>query len=568
MASSTEIKELAEFWKGDYYAGVRGEQRIDDAYYRDVFDVPTLISPSRVQRTGRASRLIDSPVEHIFTNNPIVTRKPLKETNQAKLSALAVSAETTRWLRLAKRANPDPLKQFPKNLMLRGEAWFQVGHNEKWVTGKKQRQGSPIQLLTPDPVVVYGDPDNEENGVPERVIIYYESSPASFLYRFPEWTNPKNISLNDKTVLISALLYMDPDQFYFEIDGEVLKDQKNPYGCVTFVHALSGFGTSSPDGRPEDLIVGRLRKSRDRLIRDCAIVSDIDSTFHLFANRNIDVQPIDDQHEMPVGFQENYIMGKGLIHEIPYGIKITRSEEMLPEPQLFQYYRDIVAEFEMEDPLVMSGAIIGTSGRQQGMGLAAALSRYETIIQNTEDALATALGIGLKICEKVPTLCPDEYGMTKKDIAKSYEVSLELRAEDPVATSAKATLGSRLYQQGEIDLFTNLTQYQGKTQSEAQEIMTNILVDRVTFNSPDVAELMGLKLAEKAGLLEDLELLKQRRRAAQGTQQPSGLVPPVPPSEMRQRTGEIKTPLGSEMADMALAGRPARQAPSPFTRQQ
>tara|TARA_Y100000310_G_C20695655_1_gene825498 strand:- start:1795 stop:3498 length:1704 start_codon:yes stop_codon:yes gene_type:complete len=567
MASAQEIKKLAEFWAGDYYTGVRGEQGIDDGFYRDVFDVPTLINPARVQRTGRASRLIDSPVEHIFTNNPIVTRKPLKGTNQSKLSALAISAETTRWLRLAKRANPNPLKQFPKNLLLRGEAWFQVSHNEKWVMGKKEREGSPIQVLTPEPMVVFGDPDREENGVPERVIIYYQASPASFLYRFPQWGNPKNRSLNDKVTLISALLYMDPDQIYFEIDGQTLKDQKNIYGCVPFVHALSGFGTSSPDGRPEELIVGRLRKSRDRLVRECAIVSDIDSTFHLFANRNIDVQPVDDSHEVPVGFQENYVMGKGLMHIIPYGINISRSDEMLPEPQLFQYYRDIVSEFEMEDPLVMSGAITGTSGRQQGMGLESALSRYETIIQNTEDALATALGIGLKICEKVPTLCPDEFGMTKIDIAKSYAVSLELRAEDPVATSTKATLGSRLYQQGEIDLFTNLTQYQGKSQSEAQEIMTNILVDKVTFNSPDVAELMGLKLAEKAGLLEDLEFLRQRRRQAE-TQQSSGLLPPASPSEMRQRAGEIETPLGQEMADMALTGRPARRAPAPFTRQQ
>lgn len=563
MATQQEIHNLKAYLVEDLYKGVRAQQAIDRSFYNDTFSVPELIQIERIQRTGRASRMIDSPAENIITSNPQVTRKPHKESQTSKDSALAVSTELNRWLSIWKRSNPNPIKQFVKNLLLTGEAYFHPIHNEKWVTGNKIRKGAPILLLVPDPYNIYADPTEDENGVPERVVVWYPRKPSIIKTLYPNWANPEGKKLEDDSVTIDWLEHWDTDQIYFEADGQVLHNVKNRYGFPPYVHALSGFGTTSPEGRLEDLIVGRLRKSRDRLRRECAIVSDIDASFHLFANRNIDVQPTDERFEVPEDFAQNYQMGAGKIHELPFGIAVTHSEQLLPEPQLFQYYRDIVTEFELEDPLVMSGIAMGGSGRQQDMTYVAAMRRYDTIVENTEYALATALGMALKMCEQIPTLCPTEYGMKKDDIGKYYDVTVALKADDPIEADRKATLGSRLYGEGQIDLETNLTKYQLYTQDEADEIISNILVDRVTFQSPEVAELMGLKLAEKAGLADDLEILKQRRMQLESQQKTLGQMPP-PSTQARQARGEVGSPMGREMIDEALRQRGQRRPPEGY----
>ncbi len=556
MTTQAEIHDLKNYLVDDFYIATRAEQRTDELYYHDTFDVPTLIQPSRIQRTGRASRMIDSPSEHIITSNPEAFRV-LPDNEAGKKKAMAVASEVNRWVSFMKRTNPNPFKEFVKNLLLRGEAWYHPIHSERWVMGTKKeremnRQGSPMLLQTPDPLTVYADPNEDENGIPDRVIVWYMRKPTIIMNNYPEWKNPEKKKLDEQATMIDWFEYWDKDMVQFEADGQIVHQAKNIYGFVPFVHGLSGFGKQSPDGLIEDLIVGRLRKSRDRLVRECAIVSDIDSTFHMFANRNIDVQPSDAQHEVPADFAEKYEMGQGKLHILPFGIEIKKSEELLPEPQMFEYYRGIQAEFELEDPLVMSGIAVGGTGRQQQMTETSAMRRYDTIVENTEHAASVALGLGLKMCNKIPTLCPTEYGLKKADIGTDTTVTIKLKADDPIEADRKATLGSRLYSERQIDLRTNLIKYQGYTQEETEDIITNLLVDKVTFESPEIAELMGLKLAEKAGLAEELNLLKQRRQQIEQSGQGGGQQP---------RGSEVQTAQGREMIDLALTNQGQRNPP-------
>ena len=75
--------------------------------------------------------------------------------------------------------------------------------------------------------------------------------------------------------------YWADTQRYFEADAEgVLGPQENIYKFVPFVNCLAGFGRKSGSGEPADLVVGRLRKVRDLLIRECAITSSIDSIYY------------------------------------------------------------------------------------------------------------------------------------------------------------------------------------------------------------------------------------------------------------------------------------------------
>jgi len=558
MESKDEIYKLKSYLVDDFYTKTRGEQGTDRSFYDDTFPVPQVRVPGRIQRTGRASRMIDSPAEHIITSNPQAWRRPFKsDVAIHEDAATKVAAELNRWIGVMKRGNPNPPKEFVKNLLLCGESWIHPIHNELWVKGskaerEKNRKGLPILFLLPEPMNVYADPNEDENGIPTRVIVWYQRKPAIVKARYKDWKRPPESEKEDSD-LVDWLEFWTDEQIYIDADGVVLQNTKNPYGINTWIHKLSGFGKTAPDGEMADLVVGRLRKVRHLLARECAIVSDVDTILHMFADRSIDVQPIDDNHSIPPDFAEKYERGTGLIHEIPHGITITPAMKELPEPAEYQYLASVQAELEREDPLVMAGSPIAGSGRQQDMTMVSAMRRYDTIVENTEHAFSTALGMGLKICEKIPTLCPTEYGMKKKDIDGYYDVTVQLKADAPVEEDRKATLGSRLYQQGEIDLETNLTKYQGYTEAEAGDIISNILVDRVTFQSPDVAELMGMKLAEKAGLTEEMALLKQRRTETGGMGAPQ-----------QGRPSEVKTPLGREMIDEALRNRGQRSSPDGY----
>ena len=137
-----------------------------------------------------------------------------------------------------------------------------------------------------------------------------------------------------------------------------------------------------------------------------------------------------------------------------------------------------------------------------------------------------------------------------------------LKAHDPVEADRLSTLGDRLWNggNGSIDLRTNLIQYQGYTEDKAEDIIANILVDRLTLYNPDVAAIMGMEFAEQAGLERYLAKLQQRQQEAPPT--PKGIMPPASPTEELRRKGEVKTQMGMEMAPESTRG--ARRPPEGY----
>jgi len=211
----------------------------------------------------------------------------------------------------------------------------------------------------------------------------------------------------------------------------------------------------------------------------------------------------------------------------------------------------------------MAGFPQGASGRQDDLASMAAMKRYETVVENTENGFATAVEMALKICKIIPTLKPDD--VHKTDLDAKIECEVKLKASDPIEADRKATLGDRLWNggMGAIDLRTNLIEYQGYSEGDAEEIIENILIDKVTLQSPEVAELMAYKLAEKAGLAEDLEILRMKRAMAE--QQAKDLQSVPTPSEQTRTQGEVRTGQGREMIDQALVSRGSRRPPERYT---
>lgn len=557
----SDIQKLREYYSSTLYGEKIRQQQIDLDYYNDRFPLnDIIISPVTIMRTGKARRLIDSPADHIVTDNPQAFRIKIKNTaTEDAANERITTMLNTKWLQAFKRQNPNVFKQFVKYDLLMGEAWGQIVHNPLFKRGVKE-DVLPVILRIPDPIMVLASPNEDENGVPEHIILFYERTPYIIKQNFPAFTNPLKAGEKHKKLTATWIEYWDNGQRYFEADGQVLLDDDNPYGFVPFVHKLAGFGSEGYEGKMEELVVGRLRFSRDTLRRECAIISSMDYAIHSFSNRSFDVQGTE-MHPVPADFWKNYLSGVGLGHTLPTGVTVTRSVEALPELQLFQYLATINLQLELEDPLVTEGIPIGTSGRQQSMTLASALLRYSTIIENTNNAFSTLLGMGLRIIDKIPGQLPSE--LKREDLNENYEITVELKASDPLEDDRKATLGSRLVSQGEIDMTTNLIEFKGYTEERAKQIMINTLRDKVLFQSPDVAELIGLRAAEKSGMAGDLQLLRERRQLVEKGQ---GIEDTVSPTEQQRRAGETKTGEGFDLIDTSLKQRGARQAPERFTR--
>lgn len=561
-----EIRTLKDYYKDQLYMKVRAEQKIDDGFYKDEFAVPQLDSTVPISRTGSTQQIVDVPLEQISSAKLTASRKPIKDTQMEIASANRITTMFNDiWI---DRINKMGLvKEFIKNQFLRGEAWIHPLHNESWVVAPYEKNGIPIIFLIPDPMIIYASPNEDENGVPENVIVFYERNPRIIKLNYPAWSNPEHKGGEKKGDNAIWMEYWDKDTRYFEADGEgVLGPQKNIYGFVPFVHKNGGFGKLySPDGSMEDIIVSRIKKDRSLLQRECAIASDMDYIIHTFANRSIDVQG-DDQHIIPPDFGSKYEIGTGLVHELPPGIKVTRSEELLPEPQMFQYLYALQAEIGRALPSVLSGNTSGQSGRLYDFSYTTAMKRWENIIKNTEYAFATAFSMSLEMMDKINKLIPDE--IKKDDIDKYYEVTCSLKPEDPVEEDRLSTLGQRLWNGGNgcIDLRTNLTKYQGYSQEQTEEIIADILVDKLTLYNPDVAQVMGMVFAEESGMVKYIEEAKKNQQMQLQQQQALQQVPP--PSAVQRTQGQAQTPLGKEMVDIALSNRGARTPPQAYTRGQ
>ena len=423
------------------------------------------------------------------------------------------------------------------------------------------KKGLPVLFLTPDPIVIFASPNEDENGIPEHVIVWYERMPWSVKLGWPQWTNPRGAGLGEgKPETVQWLEYWDKNEYYYEADEEpVLKGkfQKNIYGFVPWVHKVSPFGKISPEGRMEELIVGRLTRLRDLIIRQTAITSDVDNGMHMFSNQSFDVQPVDDQHEVPENFAEEYEMGAGFIHEIPAGITVTPSEQLLPSSEAFQYLYKLDADIGAETPASLTGATVGATGRQLDIAKTTAMNRFEGVTNGVNDMFSVSVDMALKMIDTVPGLYPND--LKKGDTKYFTEVTIQLKPEDPVEMDRMATLGSRLYAQNEIDPITNLVQYKGYSQDEAMKIMIDMLKWKVLLESPEISQIIGLRAAEKSGMAEYLQILQNQAN------QPQKPIVDLPTNSAKQRaTGEVRTPMGREMVD-SFMGKGSRRSPSRFT---
>ncbi len=170
MATLNDIKDYKKRYIDELYFNVRSQQKIDDTYINDTFEVPEIKAPHYKYRSGLGIRIIDAPAEQITTSNPLAFFDVLSGSKEAGLNWSKVVNQV--WFDILRRQNPNIFKEFNKDQLGRGEAYYKVIHNEAWLNGNKT--GLPVHFIVLDPMVIYGSPEEDVNGVPERVIVSYE----------------------------------------------------------------------------------------------------------------------------------------------------------------------------------------------------------------------------------------------------------------------------------------------------------------------------------------------------------------------------------------------------------
>lgn len=510
MLSKDEIHEYKDRYlgKGGGIYGKTREQQLKDKEYIDDTFLPPIRHPHKVLRLGLGEEIVSSPAEQIVTSNP----QAFIEAGN-KDAAGRISKVINGWIDVLRRQNPQPFKEAVKNKLARGENYIKPVHNEAWVTnpiGKDKRglpvfdrRGLPVLFPMLDPMVIYGSPEEDENGIPLRVIIFYERQPVEVIVKYPLWGDPKKVA-DQAGGKAKWFEFWDKDTMHFEADEEVVVRLPNPYGLQPHIRRYSGLGRRSPDGELASLIVSDIRNSRGLIEEIATMRSDIASIMHLSAHKPKTITSTgtitDKQIRENLSF-ESYDLN--ILDNLPPDFKIEDVAIEQPSNEAFMHTANIMADLTRRHPYIMAGFPMGSSGRQDSMADVAAMRRYDTIVENTETEWATAFEQAFKIMKATPTLLPE--GLRKSDLDVDFRCVVKLKAKDPIEEDRLITLGERLRnsERPAIDLETFHTQFMGYTKEKSEEIQVKILADAVTFNNPMWVQAVG-GIAVEEGNMQDV----------------------------------------------------------------
>ncbi|KKN25862.1 hypothetical protein LCGC14_0880490 [marine sediment metagenome] len=574
MRTVEEIRDLKAYCEGELYGRTRTEQREDLTYINDTF-VIDIKHPHREFHSGIGREIVDAAAQQINTSNPQALVKILSGSQDP---GKRLSAELNeRWIPTLLRQSPSHIKEYVKGCVSRGEAYYKIVHNERWAdcpecNGKgkigrrkcknckgegildiKDRVGLPIRLITPEPMVVYASPQEDDHGRPDWVLVLYERQLKDLIPLYPYLDKIK-----DKKH-ITWLEYIDKDIKYCEADGITVTDgiQPNIYPFVNYVRKYSGFGRRDPFGELSELIVSDVRLARDMIMEEAMLRSDIASILHIFAHQTITIIVKGATLEVtPEQLRKNLKMGAydvNILDNLPEGTDINWGQRDLPSAEMFQRLHDLHGEILRKYPLIAAALPLAASGRSKDITSTLARRRYDTVIENTQNAFATILEMGLEICNTIPDWKPA--GLNKDDLKANYRIAIDLKAPDPIEEDRLSAQGEKLWSNGNgsIDLKTNLMNYQGRTEEEADEIMARRIIDRLT-NSEEVGMIYKLMFAEEAGLRAQLEGLQEAGAQVTGEGGASF-------AERRAVQGEVKTQRGREETELSLENKGTRTPP-------
>ena len=552
---------VGEKGSGGYYSNLRMEQGTDQDFYDDNFPV-SIKKPYHIVRTGTAARIVDNITDHIDTSNPQSIRPPKKRTLTEEGRASKVARLLNHWLPML---IPE-IEESLKNTNRRGEAFIQLDYNPNY--NSNDDYSLPLVFTAPDPMIIYADP-HEYRGIPRRVIKSCRMAVSQIKQLYPQWSNPKKRKLTS-TDGVDYLAYWDENWRYIEADEEALLPegiQPNAFGFVPFVHCYSGFGKRSPEGRPEERAVGRLRRLRGRLIEECEVESRLDSIIGLYANPIMVLSPMEANVEMPEEGEIELSPGKTVVLGFGWKYEIKSADPAIIQPLAF-HLSLIRGALGVETPAVSMGSpsTSRATGRQEDIYIEQYGAKYRKLVNNVEAMWAIAMGLGLRALEAIPALLPitvgamvikdgksvrEEETITNEDIGGFYDCKVELRPEDAITQDRKVQLGRLLINEGRIDKKTFLTEFVGYTNDKAEEIITQVLVDTAIY-SPQFIDIAIKEALSKLGMQEHIqEMEKRAQQQVQSEQALQGM------PQAQFRPSEARNPQAADIVRQMLQESPS-----------
>jgi len=554
MADIEYIRNLEKQLRERTHAQRLIEQQTDDQYYYDTFPVD-IKKPYHVVRTGSGAKMVDLIVEHIETANPQASRDPREQTEKDRQGSLKVSKLVNWWLNelIAE------IDEAVKNSVHRGEAVM-------WAWYNKDNSAIPI-IEVPDPLNVFCVP--HEALVPKEVIMSYEVNLKSLKAKYPKF-EPQHPDAEK----VKYLEYWSATQNYVEADEVTLINRKNYLGFMPFVHCFSGFGKRSPDGNPESLSVGRLRKHRGTLKDQCEIRSSIASIIHLYANPVMHIEQVD-QNAASVDLEamKNEVFAPGYTLLTPFGFKREILKGNVPGQEMYQYLAYVEGQLLADLPAVMQGLGLTEGGRSQDVAFEHVSKKYAKLIKNFEIALSKLMSICLEILDKTPKALPiTVYGeemedgervrkintLTRDDLNGYYDVDVRLNPDEAIEQDRKVMLGRILVNEGRISWRRFLIDYMNQTQEDADQIIAEALAEQAVISDPAMRAIRTREAIEQMGMQKYLKDIQQDTQMQAQMQEDLSKNP-----VQAKRPSEATNPVARDTLRQALEGEyPATRKPA------
>jgi len=359
------IRKLKQRYFDDLYGNVRTQWDIDQSYVDDTFEVKEIKDPHKIYHSGIGYKIVNAGAEQMVTSNLKVFFDMAKETKESNDIAIRLSKEANYWVDVMRRRNPNPPKEFVKNMLHPGVAYIRLAHNETWIKDPKNRIGLPVMTIIPSGMNIFASYEEDDNGIPLIVMVLYERLPSDILAHYPHWSNPKLAGTDKGEKTTKWFEYWDRGTKHCEADGEIVIREPNPYGFPPFIRRFSGFGKNSPTGDFADLIVSDIRHSRDLLRQECVMRSNITSIIGLFAHRGATVYAVGDlpEEQEPVEYGE-YIIRKFEGLRSINDIKIDRDDLQNVPPEMLAQWQSVQMEILQRYPFLIP-SFPATSGRDR-----------------------------------------------------------------------------------------------------------------------------------------------------------------------------------------------------------
>jgi len=556
-----EIKKKLSAWE-TYYQRHHQNQKDIDEFYELTFSaqVPKRY-PTRKPSTARD--WIDAGVRHYTLDNPKMIVYARRNSDEARRQAAAIENWGNFFLKLSRRQ----IKDVAKKVLLRGEGIIKLNMDDIYFgdyNGKpidsldvkelmeyreKRLYHFPLYMTIPDAINVFCSTAHE-GLMPLEVIECFEVtvSEAEAMCQKNGWVfDSKNRRPDEKVTWIS---YYSCDWRCFILDDvPVLKGQvqRNIFGFVPYVHFSAMAGQTGYDGKPEYEYRPLIHGKQDMFIMESRMLSFIDAinARHAFPRHVFKGNPEVIKQHYPHGIPTD---PEEVLIEIPDQMEIRILDGEKPPEGLFAEFG--IMEQLAAPPAALSGVRpIGVYGSaHQESLMASALSQYKDAFMSLQEALATVLGMGLRIMEQtyqhdvmIKNLSSDAakvYQILKvSDIKGYYDCEVKLLAEPPEATDTRKALGKAFWQGGAISKDKMLREYFDMSQQEIQDETAQQLAEKV-MEDPLVGGALGRDALEMFGMEKAAQAVKaiDAQTAALGKQPYLG-VGATPPSQVGEGMG-------------------------------